>query len=669
MKEKKRYTIGVLIGGVHTYFPQRIIAGIRDAAQELDINIYFFLGTHTKVFFQNMLEEDVGNVYDYQFNTIYDYSLLSGLDGMIINYGTLGIYLEHDDVDLFSRKFNSLPLVILTETADLPNCHHLISDNYQGITMIMEHLIRHGYRKILHVAGPENNTDAIERKQAYLDSLEKAGLPFEPSMIVTGDYSEFVDKEVDALLDAHPDAQAIVFANDEMASAGYRVCARRGLQVGKDIAITGYDDCEVACNMAPPLTTVSQDGFALGRQAVIDLLDRFQGKQVLSRRLPVTLVTRESCGCISPEEVRTETFSSLRKEKRTLTKELTSMHQNFLDFQRKSWFVPFLARNLNNYVNDEAQFCQQIMVNLKQIFHGNMFLFLPASPIYYAAGSEWTLPESLYLAAYHKDDKIVSFYPYDRPIVDALHSIGDYINDDIPHQYTFFLLFSGEKQYGLLACDMDQADFPFFYIISLQLGLSFRYQEINKIESAHLLELSRNMESILERNRILDIMSGYDELTGLLNLRGFMEQVKTLLERKGSQKAYVIYGDLDHLKEINDNWGHPEGNYAIRSAGEILKKCLRDSDILGRVGGDEFIAVVLSEAESFESIFRKRVKLACQELNETSGKPFYVELTLGLAPFECKPDTDIQEIISLADASLYQYKQFRRESIRKREDA
>ncbi len=666
MNDKKRYTIAVLIGGVHTYFPQRIIAGIRDAAQEFDVNICFFLGTHTKVFFQNMLGDDIGNVYDYQFNTIYDYSLLSGVDGIIINYGTLGVYLNDNDLDAFAGKFNSIPVVILTETITLDNCHYLISNNYQGIRMIMDHLINdHGYKKILFVAGPDGNTDAAERKQAYLDAMEEAQLPFDASMIERGDYSEFVDSQVETLLDAHPDADALVFSNDEMAFSGYRVCRRRGLQVGKDIAITGYDDCELAKNMNPPLTTISQDGFAIGRQSVIDLLDRFKGREVVSRRVPVNYIQRESCGCASAREIRNETFESLSKERKLLSAELTQMRDESLNFQRRSWFVPFMARDLNNYVSDEERFCYRIMANLQRISSRNMYLFLLGSPIHYVDGEPWTAPDKLYLASYHCNGNVVSYYPYDRPVINKEHRMTEFINDGSPHQYTFFLLFSCEKQYGLLACDIDQGDFSFFYVISLQLGLSLRYQESSKIEAAHLLEMSRHIELMQERNRELDIMSGFDELTGLLNLRGFTEQVNSLQPQHDSLHAYMMYGDLDHLKEINDNWGHPEGNYAIRSAGQILKKCLRDSDILGRIGGDEFLALILSESPDFEQTFRTRVTQACQALNESSGKPFYVEISLGIHAFDFSGNTDIQEIISLADEQLYEHKKFRRESIQK----
>lgn len=666
-KTKRKYTFGVLIGGVHTYFPQKLMSGIRRASKDLDVNVYFFLGTHTRYFFKNMLMGDTGNLYDYQFNTIYDYSLLGGLDGMIINYGTLGIYLENNDLTAFASKYNSIPTVILTEKADLPNCHYLISDNYSGISAIMKHLIEdHGYKKILHVSGPEGNTDAMERKQAYIDAMHRYHLPFEPSMIETGDYSEFADQQVNRLLDAYPDAQAIVFGNDEMASSAYRVCAERGLKIGRDIAITGYDDCEISSTLNPPLTTVEQDGYALGYQAVADLLERMAGKKVSSRHLPVKMICRESCGCSNRGDTQAETRLSLYEQRQKLNEEISVLHQDFVDFQRKSWFIPFFARDLNNYVKDEEQFCRQIIVNLKKVYYGNMFLFLLDQPLTYEQGEEWRAPGELRLASYYRNHEIVSYYPYDRPVVSAEHPITEYMYDtEKSHHYTFLLLFSNEKQYGLLASDISQTDFPFFYMMSLQLGLSLRYLESSQMEASHLLELSKTMDNIREQNRLLDLMSAYDELTGLLNLRGFREQAKSVCAARQEKRAYMIYADLDHLKEINDTFSHIEGNFAIRTAGKLLKNCIRDTDILARVGGDEFLILVTSETETFEQLFRIRVEEACREFNIKSDKPFYVELTLGIQAFLCSPDIDLQEIISQADASLYEYKKFRKASVRK----
>ena len=87
------------------------------------------------------------------------------------------------------------------------------------------------------------------------------------------------------------------------------------------------------------------------------------------------------------------------------------------------------------------------------------------------------------------------------------------------------------------------------------------------------------------------------------------------------------------------------------------------NDILGRVGGDEFIMMLECEEEDFGTIFRERVKIACNRFNEKSGKPFLVEISLGIAKFHLNIATDIQQVISLADRQLYEAKKNRRKSV------
>lgn len=668
MGEKKRYTIGVLIGGVHTYFPKEHMRGIIDAARKLDVNVCFFLGTQTRSFFEDILGEEQSSFYDYQFSTIHEYSIIGGLDGLIVNFGTLGMYLKDTDADDFARKFSHIPMVFLMDIVHTPNCHYLISDNYQGICQVMEHLIcDHHCRRILFVTGPNRNTDAAERKRAYFDMMKQYGLPVRPDMVAKGDYSEYVDRQVEQLLDCNPDAQAIVFSNDEMVLAGYRVCKKRGLTVGKDILITGYDDCEMASGLTPSLTTVQQDGFQMGQMAVRDILDRIEGKDVQSRRLPVTLMRRGSCGCWKEEAGGEEKTSlSLEEEVQRLNQTITEMKFELVNFQRRSWYIPILARELNDCAEDEKLFCAAIMKKMKELHTASSYLFLLDEPIAYDGEGEWICPEYLRLAAYTDGVGVVSYQREERPYVTKEHGICHLMEDGRVHQFMVFLLFSQEMQYGLLACDIEEEDFPFFYVISLQIGLSLRYLEISKNEAERRREMSKNMERIREKNRMLGIMSEYDELTGLLNLRGFRDQARKFCEEASrEQSAYMIYGDLDHLKEINDNWGHQEGNEALKTAVHILKSCLRSNDILARIGGDEFVAIVSVGQEGFEEVFQERIRHVCEEENQNLQKPYYVEISVGIVRFFPKTVLDIQNVVSDADQRLYEAKKTRRRSVRK----
>ncbi|MBR4759770.1 MAG: substrate-binding domain-containing protein, partial [Lachnospiraceae bacterium] len=295
---EKNYHIGVLIGNVHTQHPMELIEGICEAARDENVHVTFFVGAQGNALdYWNGTDNELF-AYNYQYNSFYDYSLIAGLDAMIISYGTLCIYLDRDDRDAFASKFRSVPLVILEEYGEDSCDSFMISDNYSGMHAVMEHLMGdHGYRKILYLSGPKNNTDSNEREKAYRDVMADYGAEVTDSMVEYGDYSAEVDALVERLLDQHPDAEAMVAANDEMASSIYRVCQKRGLIVGKDLAVTGYDDVQFAQRMDPPLTTVNQDGLVMGYRALKCAVGLCKDPTPVKMKIPAQFLNRCSCGC------------------------------------------------------------------------------------------------------------------------------------------------------------------------------------------------------------------------------------------------------------------------------------------------------------------------------------------------------------------------------------
>lgn len=667
MNEKKRLSISVMIGGALSYFTREMIRGIAEQAKQENMNTYFFLRTHTKPFFRSVLGDFGNNIYDYQFNTINDYSRICGVDGTIIGYGTIGFHLQKDDSMAFAARYNSKPVVFLTEELDLPNCHCIISDNYQGMFDAIEHLIVvDGCRKILFMRGPERNTDAIERLRGYRAAMEKHGLPVTDSMIGIGDFSVYVDDEVQRLLDANPDAEAFAFSNDEMASSCYRVCKARGLRIGQDLKITGFDSGDFAEKLIPPLTSVLQDSYQMGAQAVTDIRRIIDGETLPHTRFPVMLVPRESCGCPPNRGREEDNDRDWAGEVERLRLEASRREAVFREYQGKSWYIPMMARDLNESMGNEVEFCSQVVEELRLMKVNAAYLFLLDHSLSYDGKSEWECPDNLYLASYCRGGKTFTYQPYDRPQVTAENGIAQLTDDGELHQFMVLLLFSGDRQYGLLVCDVPTEELSFFYILSLQLGLSLNYYELNRIQEMNRRQLAQDMEAIRARNLELDKLSGYDQLTGLLNLRGLTGRVKLLAESGTAPNAYVIYCDLDHLKQINDYFGHPEGNFAITSCASILKGCIRETDTVARTGGDEFICLVTSDDPDFPKRFRECLIASCAEVNRTSAKPFYVGLSVGIQPFTLRSYTDFQEAVAKADKLLYEAKKNRRRDVRRK---
>lgn len=151
-----------------------------------------------------------------------------------------------------------------------------------------------------------------------------------------------------------------------------------------------------------------------------------------------------------------------------------------------------------------------------------------------------------------------------------------------------------------------------------------------------------------------------DELTGLCNRRGFLaladRQLK--LARRSDRSLVLFFMDLDGLKEINDVFGHTEGDAALKWTAEALKATFRDSDVVARFGGDEFAALAIEASGQSEFAIRERLSkyLNSQSRGDTHHK---FSVSLGTARFDPWNPVSIRELIAEADRAMYQQKRHR----------
>ena len=150
-----------------------------------------------------------------------------------------------------------------------------------------------------------------------------------------------------------------------------------------------------------------------------------------------------------------------------------------------------------------------------------------------------------------------------------------------------------------------------------------------------------------------------DTLTGLYNRRGFINYVNPALcmAEKNSMSVGIIIIDFDEFKLINDSLGHPSGDIALKAEAEIINSCIREIDVVGRYGGDEFIVFVNTDNfDSLREICERIRKTTEDKSEELSGFPFTV--SLGAAEGEIlKPQEKyLAEIINNADRKLYEAK-------------
>lgn len=174
----------------------------------------------------------------------------------------------------------------------------------------------------------------------------------------------------------------------------------------------------------------------------------------------------------------------------------------------------------------------------------------------------------------------------------------------------------------------------------------------------------RDMTRYRELEDALRELSGRDELTGLKNRRGFLEDARKMLLLAKRQQATLscFYIDLDDLKGINDRHGHSCGDKAIRRTARILQQVFRGSDVLGRLGGDEFAACCFGAGWADHEMICERLRQQVAQSNQRDCDRFRLSLSIGAVSVKPSEITCLEEILKRADYRMYAQKRSRRQA-------
>lgn len=210
------------------------------------------------------------------------------VDGLIVLAGRL----SNDALRTYAGQ---LPVVVVGRDLQGPRLFSLGFDNVEGGRLATQHLIDGGHERIAFIAGDPSHGDALERQAGYRLALEQAGLAYDPSLVFESDFTETGGLlAVGRLLDSRSSFTAIFAANDQMAIGASLGLYRRGVRIPDDVSLVGFDDLVGARFAVPPLTTVRQSIYDMGRQAAAAMLQLLRGgtpEVVLPRP---ELVLRES---------------------------------------------------------------------------------------------------------------------------------------------------------------------------------------------------------------------------------------------------------------------------------------------------------------------------------------------------------------------------------------
>lgn len=368
-----------------------------------------------------------------------------------------------------------------------------------------------------------------------------------------------------------------------------------------------------------------------------------------------------------------ETQALLFANMQHLTMVLTGLKQESeTELDALLWMSNSIARDMLVYGANSDQSFSTVSDKLIRLGFKSAYLYAMETPfINQDEGSwdSWRIPEKMLLKSFFYNDgqpprqiegkkqEIRSMQIFDNP----------YIQQDKRHTLLLNMIFINEEQLGLLLCEIDSRKLQYMNSVNAQLASALKIIHMLKMQVGIQRQLEDSLERIKESNQVLETISKMDPLTGVYNRRGFYEMAAKMIHNKTNRKkkAILIFADLDNLKQINDRIGHDAGDFAIKSVASVLTDSMRTTDIVARIGGDEFVALAAVAPDTDGEMIKQRIKTLMNEFNEHSDKNYYVCVSVGYSEFFCKDEVALEDYLGQADEKLYEDKQKKRKDIMK----
>jgi DNA-binding LacI/PurR family transcriptional regulator len=253
LKKQISSTLGVIVPSIKNDFFSAVISGIEEVA--------YAQGFNTVVCQSN---EDSDR------EAIHVGTLISNrVAGVLISVAQT----TQSGASLVTLSEQGIPLVFFDRVCDGVASGRVVVDDYGGAILAVEHLLQRGYKRIAHIAGLEHTSIGRDRCRGYVDACRRNGVAVDPDLIVFGGFEEQDGTTgLQTILARGVQPDAVFAVNDPVAVGAYHEIKRLGLAIPKDIALVGFGDTTLSSYLAPPLTTVTQSPYRMGKIAADMLL-------------------------------------------------------------------------------------------------------------------------------------------------------------------------------------------------------------------------------------------------------------------------------------------------------------------------------------------------------------------------------------------------------------
>ena len=490
-------------------------------------------------------------------------------------------------------------------------------------------------------ANIESSVEARERLSAFRSALKENNLELDEDKIFYGNFmfddaARQLSKKYKTKEDI--DFDTIFAANDSMAFGCISYLKHLGVKVPEEVKVVGYDDIPQASTDDLTLSTINQQIEFQGETAARLALEWANGNEIPKEtKIEARAIFRESCGC------------NIEKSQIELTHAADEKQEALI---RNDWSLNRVHNLLDNTQSDET--LQVVFDKMYDLMGYNEIKYsavcLYQDPVFVDIGEIPEIPSNAKLAFYVNNEKgikeINTHYEFNL----RKAYLPDEFAEEEKRQMLVQSIFYGDFSYGYIMIQADYVAIPLYSV----------YLKILANEIAQAYKYTRNIEekaALAKMNLDLNIKSFTDELTGLINRRGLMKYGKESinLSIQLEKEGVVLFCDMDHLKVINDTYGHDYGDIAIKTQSEILQKTFRANDMISRLGGDEFVIIAPGLGIAQLDQVRSRMVGVSAEICKQKNLPFDVCISIGGVPYD-KDNCDLERLIMSADKEQYEEK-------------
>lgn len=278
LRKQRTNTLGLVIPEIVHHFFSSVISGMEDLAYGEGYTL--------------MICQSNENYYREVINmqALLDHRV----DGLLVSISKTTREFNH----LHSAIDNSIPMVFFDRICDEIESDRVITDDFEGARIATTHLIECGCKNIMHLAAPRHLLIGKNRHDGYLQALKNHNIKANDELVLKCDTREEVQAMRQHILTLAPKIDGIFAVNDSTAIAVMQVLQENGFKIPSEISIVGFGDGPLATIASPPLTTLEQKGYEMGREAVRLLIQRLENPTAQinfqTKIITPSLVKRES---------------------------------------------------------------------------------------------------------------------------------------------------------------------------------------------------------------------------------------------------------------------------------------------------------------------------------------------------------------------------------------